>query len=398
LESGQASGRAAPGPEAQARTGKAAQAETVATAGKPSRPDRTGAAGSGPTGSLSGSGPQPAGMGAIVHLGAGTGAALPSYLASGAGRIVLVEPEPDRAADLRALVAALPEPEAARVRVIEAAVAETDGTALLTVYNQPDASSLVSPTGLTEVYPGLRRIARVEVATISPATLWRRIALVPGLRHRLIVEVPGMEAFVLQALAGLRAPLNAPVDPAGPAGLAGLADPAALPVPDGLLAFEQIDLACGTEPLYEGAVPARQLVGWLQERGYVAAPEDPEADPDFRRVVLRQNPMLPQLRAVEAARDRLTADLQAEREAARRAAEAATAEADRRIWRPPAPRPPLPPKLPPLGRRRRKPKPPARPPPVPKPRPGWLPPKPVWPKPKPGWQRRRPGWPGPRPP
>ncbi|WP_093993411.1 hypothetical protein [Flavimaricola marinus] len=211
-------------------------------------------------------------IGTIVHLGAGTGEALDNYLDSGAAQIVLVEPEPERAEDLRALVASLSARDQARVQVIERAVAMQDGTAMLTVFNQTDASSLVPPTGLSELYPGLRVLSRTEVETVSPASLLKTLTLDPDALNWLIVETPGLEAQVLRALADL----------------------------GGLTQFVRLDLRCGAEPLYEGAASGQEILTWLAEEGYLLGPSPEEADPDLCERRLMRNPSLPKIRAVEA--------------------------------------------------------------------------------------------------
>ena len=63
-------------------------------------------------------------LGTVVHIGAGSGLVLADYMSLQPQALVLVEGDPDTAAELRDLAAPLP-----RARVVEAVVAPTAGPA-----------------------------------------------------------------------------------------------------------------------------------------------------------------------------------------------------------------------------------------------------------------------------
>lgn len=226
--------------------------------------------------------------GMTLHVGAGAEAPLAGYLAATTGRIVLVEPDPEAAADLQDRVAALPDAARARVEVIAAAVAATDGPATLQVLNMADLSALTAPTGLREIYPGLRILSQVPVAGIAPAGLIARLEPMPEAGNRLIVEAAGQEMVLL----------------------AGLAEHGAL------TRFGRIDVVCGREPMYQGAVPAAEVLQFLQAQGYTPLSDPAAEDPDWCRSLLVRNPDPPEraeLAAVQAQLAETTEALAAER-------------------------------------------------------------------------------------
>ena len=127
----------------------------------------------------------------IVHLGAGKCSWIDTYLKSSAKTIVLVEPEPTAAKYLRSIAK-----EESRIQVIEKAVALEGERTTLKVYNLRDASSLREPTGLRDLYPGIRKTNEVDVDVIRPADL------VKGIAGKLwfIIDVPGEELSILKSL------------------------------------------------------------------------------------------------------------------------------------------------------------------------------------------------------
>lgn len=136
----------------------------------------------------------PKNLDTILHIGAGEGEELPTYLASNAKRIILVEPNPKLAKALRQ-----ESTQDERVQVLELAI--TDDTELnqLTEYNLPEAASLYRPTGLRDLYPGLRVIAEHPVTTWAPEKLLEEYPL-HGDQNLLVVQAPGAELAILKPL------------------------------------------------------------------------------------------------------------------------------------------------------------------------------------------------------
>ena len=206
------------------------------------------------------------GPGLVLHLGAGDGAELEAYLAEGAGHVVLVEPNPTLAAALARRCAG-----DGRVRVLPVAVAERDGTAELQLFNLAALSSLRAPAQLSALFPGLRRVAGVEVETRSIASLLAELPP-PGDRPELVViDTPGEEGSVLEGLIA-----------AG-----------------GLERFGRIRLSCGTGEHYAGSAPAAALQARLEAEGYRLEASD-EGDPDRPVLDFRRDPLARELRSLRA--------------------------------------------------------------------------------------------------
>lgn len=193
----------------------------------------------------------------IVHIGAGECSELESYLAMQPERIVLVEADPEKAKKLSRRAASLPE-----VEVTSVAVGMPPGNRSLKVFNLAGWSSLRSPSGLRDLYPGLRQLREVEVEVISPGEMMERIALHPQGRNRLVIDTPGEEAGILDGL-----------HESGH-----------------LRCFDSIVLHCGRDNLYEGGAVAETLLLFLYEQGYdvVSSHED---DPDLISRTLHLNPL-----------------------------------------------------------------------------------------------------------
>lgn len=207
----------------------------------------------------------------ILHIGAGTGAAVQDWLDAGARHIVLVEPNPAHAAGLARLAAANPQ-----VQVIEAAIADYDGEGLLRVFNLARHSSLADPAGLADLLPGLRQTALVPVATLTPASLLTRLPPDPG-NLWLILDAPGSEMPILRGFQAVGA----------------------------LHQLAALDLICTEEAQYAGAVGRPQLQSLLEDTGFTVTATD-LSDPDWPHLTFRADLQTRQIAA-------LTAELRAAR-------------------------------------------------------------------------------------
>ncbi len=201
--------------------------------------------------------------GLILHIGAGDGDAITAHLASSAARIVLVEPNPDRVADLERRSQTEP-----RLEVLPVALAAQDGQAELLVFNFTGLSSLHAPTGLSDLLPGLRIVARPVVRTLSVSGLLDRLGPKTG-KLQLVLEAPGAEQDILLAWKA--------------AGALGQID--------------LLDLRCGAEPLFAGAAPMAVLQSWLEAEGFDAATAD-LTDPDWPMLRFRLNPAVQEATAL----------------------------------------------------------------------------------------------------
>jgi hypothetical protein len=194
--------------------------------------------------------------GSIIHIGAGGGAELEGYLAGNAERIILVEPEPDRAAALERRCASDP-----RTLVIAAAMTGEIGEAELKTFNIRALDGLHYPEHAKGIYPGLRILDQMIVPTLSPAGLLERIGSMPG-PVRLILHATGMEADILNAW------------PAG----------------DALAQIDRVELRCSASSLFEGGSDMAGLRELLQNLGLDVVHSD-MSDPDWPKLVLRSNPL-----------------------------------------------------------------------------------------------------------
>lgn len=247
------------------------------------------------------SGRAPTVRGTIVHLGAGDGRDLPEY--PGAKRVILVEADPEQARELRRLARG-----DGRLLVVAAAVSTVAGTNRLKRFRLRAFSSLRTPTGLRELYPGLRLHDEIEVETITPRDLISSHRLRPQQDNWLIIDTPGEEAAIVQALRES----------------------------GDLAVFDRIDLCCGVSDHYQGAANAAAVLRALDEAGYDVESFDDSTDPERPRWSLYRNPLRLQNRelreqlaeAIEA-RDRLSQQLAqalAELKQVRSAAESSQAQ------------------------------------------------------------------------
>ncbi|MCP8900292.1 hypothetical protein [Gilvimarinus xylanilyticus] len=137
----------------------------------------------------------PQNTGTIVHIGAGQGSELPTYLSSAAERIILVEPNPQLAEQLRQQAEG-----DNRVTVLEQAVGGARAGSELHVYNLAHTASLYPLDGLKNLYPGLRLANTHSVQRQTPAQLFNQLSI-QGYHNLLVVQAPGAESDILTALA-----------------------------------------------------------------------------------------------------------------------------------------------------------------------------------------------------
>jgi FkbM family methyltransferase len=206
----------------------------------------------------------------ILHIGAGTGAELADYLATDATRIVLVEPNPVLADSLRRRTAG-----EARVLVQELAITERPEHNQWVEYNLPDANSLAAPSALRQVFPGLRVVSKIPVATQTIAELINTLDIT-GDNNQLIIQAPGAERAVIQGL-----------------------------IKQGSLErFSTLRLTTNHEPYYEGSVQAGQLLAELKAQGYESQQID--SNLDWPQWELKSSPLNTKIKLLELEKDALT--------------------------------------------------------------------------------------------
>ena len=205
-------------------------------------------------------------MYSILHIGAGQAAELDQWLACGAQSIVLVEPNPVLAEQLRQKTAHQPQ-----VKIVEVAVTPELSNNQLNEYNVPGVNSLRAATGLKTIFPGLQVINTHTVKTLSPEQLLEKYMALSGQEATLIITAAGEEQAILQALIAS----------------------------DQLKAFNQIEVTTGVEPLFESSVSKHELLSSLQNYGYELTDEI-QSDPDWVKLQLQRNPLKDQIAQLQA--------------------------------------------------------------------------------------------------
>jgi hypothetical protein len=131
----------------------------------------------------------------------------------------------------------------------------------LRVFNYTEVSSLREPTGLLELFPGLRETHRVAVETMTVAELLEPLALTREQANRLVIDTPGEELEIVEGLIDAKL----------------------------LHAFESVALTCGRRPLYAGSKPSHVIVERLQQHGYALSDCDESGDPDRPKWLLKRD-------------------------------------------------------------------------------------------------------------
>lgn len=167
-------------------------------------------------------------------------------LQQSATRIVVLTPDPDHA---RALAHRFR--NAARVRIIAAALAGTGGPAEWVRYNEPGLGAFRNPTApMRKLFPGLDIRKRLTVERMTCAELAQQLGPDAG-PLTLEIDAPGEEAQILEALAG-----------------------------SGLLAtLREIRLRASRQVLFEGGSALSALFTTLRHGGYqMVGRDDSDAD------------------------------------------------------------------------------------------------------------------------
>lgn len=209
----------------------------------------------------------------IVHLGAGLCQELEHWRASGAERIVLVEPNPELLPELKRRAG-----EDTAVEIVPVAIAAGAGREALRLFNFPMLSSLREPSGLHQILPGLSQIGRTMVETRTIEQLLAELGLPAEGEHWLVIDTPGEEAIILDQLEQA----------------------------ERLHDFNRIFLTAGIEPLYQNAQSAASLTQRLQQQGFYVAGRPDASDGDWPRHHLALNRLALENRQLRHALEKAT--------------------------------------------------------------------------------------------
>lgn len=196
----------------------------------------------------------------LVYIGAGHGSQLPQYKSMPPARLVLIEPLPTHANSLRHIY------PNAEVWELAISCQHNNQPATFVEFNLSEASSLHQPSGLLQLYPGIKIVRQHQVQTQTPAAMMTTLNLPENETHHLLVEANGEEAAIVLELAQL-----------------------------GLLQqFKQVQVALHTTPLYNSELHAEQLPQPLQACHFELAEQNTD-DPDTHIQVWRFNELSSQL-------------------------------------------------------------------------------------------------------
>ena len=224
----------------------------------------------------------------LVRVGCGESAYLGDEQI--ADKLMLVEPDPDRAQAARAWL----QQTGAGV-LVEAAVADEDGEATFNRTSFADVNSLRVVTGATALFPGVRALETCTVKTVRPRNLFQAGLEDVGDGPRgLIVDAPSEVLLVLDDL--------------HQAGLLGT--------------FAHVIVRVAEEPLHEGGADRRALEAWTAGAEYTVSWEENPSDPDVRYARLH-----PDWQARIARREKQVASLEVALEEARLTSRARTRRA-----------------------------------------------------------------------
>ncbi|MBY6006612.1 hypothetical protein KUV62_21995 [Salipiger bermudensis] len=202
----------------------------------------------------------------VICIGAPERHAWAELLRADLRRLIVLEPDPDKAAVLQASAESDP-----RVDLRPVALGRTSGADLLTVYNFPGLRGFSEPQeALQALFPGLKSRRSHHVQTLAVADLLAEIR-----------DLPGPLCWAID-------------DPArGHEILLGLCEA------DALSRIDRLWMRCGVEPMFAGAWDAGAVSEWCRGEGLTLLETD-ASDPDWPVLRFEVDPLARKLRALEA--------------------------------------------------------------------------------------------------
>ena len=237
----------------------------------------------------------------LLHIGAGRGADIEHALeaARQGARVILVEANGENIEDLREHVR-----EFQSVDVVQAALADRSEAGVLRVFNLDQCSSLRDPSGLEEIFPGLKQVEALSVDVQEAGSFVARLDLSVDDENTLVIDAPGEELAILGSL-----------------------EKAEL-----LSVFKHVEVHCGVAVHYEGAGDAAAVEALLSKKAYRVR-RDWANDPDFCRLSAERDEVQQNTSRLEkslAERDETIAALEQQAESLRAEVRAARLDVEQR--------------------------------------------------------------------
>ncbi len=196
---------------------------------------------------------------AVLHIGAGGGDDIDVYLDLTDSRVHLVEPQPACVERLEGRVA-----DADHIELVQLAAAAASGSQAFHMLSVPRFSGFLPAGAFREQMPGLFETACVEVETAGLADMVGRFGLRPGGDNWLVVDAPGVESLLVEAL---EASSEAPV-------------------------FSHVFLTASADGIPEAAEPMPSLAERLGAIGYRQVGANDSEDADWPRSHFELDPIV----------------------------------------------------------------------------------------------------------
>lgn len=201
----------------------------------------------------------------LILVGAPPIEELESYGLENLQALVLVEPDPMRAAQLSKHFEARKE-----VTVVNGAVGNTSGTAELCEFNFPGLRSICQPApALRRLLPGIRVRKKCMVDVVTSELLLKQVGDLPPPIH-LHINLLGSEHEILE----------------------------------GWYENERLDqlvlirVRCSAEPMFEEGPAGCVVTEWMSKHSFIATID--RTDPDWPNIEFRKNPLAQRLREAES--------------------------------------------------------------------------------------------------
>ena len=183
----------------------------------------------------------------VIYLGAGKCNILESFIANDVKKIVLCEANNYHTNLLSNKAKQYP-----NVEIVNSVITDEVKECTFSIFNVPEVSSIHKPTGIYELYPGLKVIQEIQVKTLGIKELLDKYSLKSEENNLLIINTPGEEYNIVKYLSNT-----------------------------GMLKlFKQLQIYAGYSELYHQAKTVSEIIDLLDNYNYKLVQEDKTEDTD----------------------------------------------------------------------------------------------------------------------